>query len=278
MLIMTHRCSTPPAAFVTAATSISRASRREAQVVGPVVSSYGRRRPWRIIAHRGASVAAPESTRAAILAAARAGASMVELDVQMTRDGRLVVFHDADVRRTTDGTGRVRAMPYARLARLDAGAWFHPRFAGERILLVSQVFRLVPTTMRINLELKPTRARGLLIRRLRRIIRSTGARGRLLVSSFDPALLRLLVPARLPLALICRRDPERSLRQAIRLGCAAWHPFHALVTSRRVARAHAAGVAVHAWTVDRAVLARRMRGCGVDGIFTNDPGRFRRRR
>ena len=231
-----------------------------------------------IIAHRGASAVAPESTRAAIRAAAQARADMVELDVQMTRDGRLVAFHDADVRRTTDGTGRVRALPYARLARLDAGAWFHPRFAGERVLLVSQVFRLVPTTMRINLELKRTHARRLLIRRLRRLIRSGGVRGRLLVSSFDPTLLRLLAPARLPLALICRRAPERSLRQAIRLGCAAWHPFHTLVTPSRVARAHAAGVAVHAWTVDRAVLARRMRGCGVDGIFTNDPARFTRSR
>ena len=242
-----------------------------------VVSSYGRGRSLRIIAHRGAAAVAPESTRAAILAAARAVASMVELDVQMTRDGRLVVFHDEDVRRTTNGRGRVRAMPYARLARLDAGAWFHPRFAGERILLVSQVFRLVPTTMRINLELKRTRARRLLIRRLRRLLPRRAAR-RLLVSSFDPSLLRLLTPARLPLALICRRDPERSLRQAIRLGCAAWHPFHTLVTPSRVARAHAAGVAVHAWTVDRAVLDRRMRGCGVDGIFTNDPARFTRSR
>ena len=231
----------------------------------------------RIIAHRGASAVAPESTRAAILAAARAGASMVELDVQMTRDGRLVVFHDEDVHRTTDGRGRVRAMPYARLARLDAGAWFHPRFAGERILLVSQVFRLVPTTMRINLELKRTPARSLLIRRLRRLIRGRAA-PRLLISSFDPSLLRLLAPAQLPLALICRWNPERSLRQAIRLRCAAWHPFHALVTPRRVARAHAAGLAVHAWTVDRAATARRMRRCGVDGIFTNDPARFTRKR
>ena len=229
----------------------------------------------RIIAHRGASAVAPESTRAAILAAARAGASMVELDVQMTRDGRLVVFHDENVRRTTDGRGRVRAMPYARLARLDAGAWFHPRFAGERILLVSQVFRLVPTTMRINLELKPTRARRLLIRRLRRLLRRRDMR-RLLISSFDPSLLRLLAPARLPLALICRRNPKRSLRQAVRLGCAAWHPFHALVTPRRVAQVHAAGLAVHAWTVDRAAAARRLRRCGVDGLFTNDPARLTR--
>ena len=101
---------------------------------------------------------------------------------------------------------------------------------------------------------------------------------RLLVSSFDEGLLQRFVSTRLPLALICRRHPDRSLRQAIRLGCVAWHPFHALVTPRRVAHAHAAGLAVHAWTVDRLTVARRMRRCGVDGVFTNDPGRFTRKR
>src|SRR3990167_3043170 len=89
------------------------------------------------IAHRGASAVAPESTRAAINAEVRAGAAMIELDVQMTRDGRLVVFHDDRLERTTNGSGRLRATTYARLARLDAGTWFDPRFAGERILLAS---------------------------------------------------------------------------------------------------------------------------------------------
>ena len=198
---------------------------------------------------------------------------MVELDVQMTRDGRLVVFHDERLDRTTDGRGRVRAASFAQVARLDAGSWFHPRFAGERVLLVSQVFGLVPTTMRINLELKRTRARGPLLRRLRRLIRRAGA-ARLLVSSFDPSLLRPLASLRLSRALICRRDPDRSLRQAIRMGCAAWHPFHTLVTRPRVALAHAAGLAVHAWTVDAPAEARRLERLGVDGIFTNDPARF----
>ena len=236
-----------------------------------------RSRGFLIIAHRGASAVAPESTRAAIREAARAGAHMVELDVQMTQDGRLVVFHDERLERTTDGRGRVRATPYARLARLDAGSWFHPRFAGERVLLVSQVFRLVPQKMRINLELKRTPVPRQVLQRLLRLIRRSGAR-RLLISSFDPKLLRPLASTRLPLALICRTQPDRALRQAIRIGCAAWHPFHALVTRPRVARAHAAGLAVHAWTVDRPAAARRLARCGVDGIFTNDPGRFIRMR
>ncbi|MBI4342635.1 MAG: glycerophosphoryl diester phosphodiesterase [Candidatus Omnitrophica bacterium] len=235
-------------------------------------------KPVLIIAHRGASAVAPESTRAAIRAAARSGAGMVELDVQMTRDGRLVIFHDDRLERTTNGRGRLTQRRYAELTRLEAGRWFHPRFAGESILLVSQAFRVIPPRMGVNLELKRTRRRARLLVRLRRILRGAAVRGRLLVSAFDPALLQPLQGSRLARALICRRDPDRSLQRAIALGCLAWHPFHTLVTPRRIARAHAAGLRVHAWTVDDVRLARRLIRLGVDGLFTNDPARLATRR
>jgi len=234
------------------------------------------RRAPLIIAHRGASATAPEGTRAAIRAAARAGAHMVELDVQMTRDGRLVVFHDDRLERTTNGTGLVRAARYRALARLDAGSWFHPRFAGERILLVSQALHLAPRRMRVNLELKRSTRRPALLRRLRRAMRRARASRRVLLSSFDPALLRPLRSLRLSRALLCRTQPDRSLRRAIRLRCDAWHPLHTLVTPARIARAHAGGLRVHAWTVDEPARARRLARWGVDGLFTNDPARLAR--
>lgn len=228
-----------------------------------------------IIAHRGASAVAPESTQAAVAAAVRAGAGMIELDVQLTRDGRLVVFHDHRLDRTTDGRGPVRARRYAELARLDAGGWFHRRFAGQRILLVSQALRLIPRTVRVNLELKRTRNRGAVVTRLRRAIRRAGATRRVLLSSFDPALVPPSSATRIPRALICRWRPDASLRRAIALRCAAWHPHVSVVTARRVARAHAAGLRVHAWTVDRRNRARALLRLGVDGLFTNHPERLR---
>ena len=233
---------------------------------------------WRhplVIAHRGASAVAPESTQAAIREAVRAGADMVELDVQMTRDGRLVVFHDDRLERTTNGTGRVSRRRYASLRRLDAGAWFHPRFRGERILLVSQALRLIPPPVRINLELKRTPRRRALVARLLRAVRRAGVSRRLLLSSFDPALLALLRGHQLTRALICRHHAESSLRQATRLGCDAWHPHRLLVTPERVARAHAAGLRVHVWTVDDRATAQRLLRWGVDGFFANDPLEFR---
>jgi glycerophosphoryl diester phosphodiesterase len=228
-----------------------------------------------LIAHRGASAVAPESTAAAIREAARAGADMVELDVQMTSDQRLIIFHDDRLNRTTDGRGPVRRTPYAALRRLDAGAWFHPRFAGQPVLLLSQALRLTPRRMGMNLELKRTARRAALLRRLPPALRHAGGR-RLLISSFDARLLTGAALGRRAKALICRRRPERSLRTAIRLGCRAWHPHAALVTRRRVEAAHAAGLRVHAWTVDRLGEARRLLAAGVDGLFTNDPARLRR--
>jgi glycerophosphoryl diester phosphodiesterase len=194
----------------------------------------------------------------------------------MTRDGRLVVFHDDRLERTTDGAGRVSEVPYARFARLDAGSWFHPRFSRERPLLVSQALRLTPRRMGVNLELKRTSRRRALLERLLRVVGGGRARQRLLVSSFDTALLRPLRATGLPLALLCRTDADQALRRASRLGCSAWHPFYPLATRRRIARAHAAGLRVHAWTVDRPSQARRLARWGIDGLFTNDPARLRR--
>jgi glycerophosphoryl diester phosphodiesterase len=201
---------------------------------------------------------------------------MVELDVQMTWDGRLVIFHDDRLERTTNGAGVLTGVRYSQIAQLDAGAWFHPRFAGERILLVSQAIRLVPPPLRINLELKHTHTRSALLRCLLRVVRRARLGKRLLLSSFDPDLLRPLGPTRLALALICRSDPDRSLQQAVRLRCEAWHPFHTLVTPQRIARAHAAGLRVHAWTIDDLRGARRLARWGVDGLFTNHPARLSR--
>jgi len=230
-----------------------------------------------IIAHRGASAHAPENTRAAIRKALTLGADMVELDVQLTKDSRLVIFHDEHLDRTTNGRGRLSHRRYHELARLDAGSWFAPRFAGERILLVSQALRFVTPPHRVNLELKRTARRNLLIRRLVPCLRWTRRLTRVLVSSFDAALLARLRAAepRVVRALLCRDHPRRSLRSAIKLGCIAWHPHKSLVNASLVRQAHAAGLRVHVWTVDRVQEARRLLRLGVDGLVTNGPGLLR---
>src|SRR5271156_4282030 len=106
------------------------------------------------IAHRGASGTFPENTLAAFRAAIDAGADMCELDVHLTRDGVVVVIHDEEVDRTTDGKGRVAEMTLAEIKRLDAGARYDRRFTGETIPTLEEVFDLVEGRCSLNIELK----------------------------------------------------------------------------------------------------------------------------
>ena len=226
-----------------------------------------------VAAHRGASAETPESTRAAIRRAVALGVQMIELDVQLTHDNRLVVFHDERLERTTTGSGRLIDWSYRELARLDAGSWCARRFAGQRILLVSQALRAIPPPCLVNLELKPTQRPTLLIHRVVRCVTWTRMISRVLFSSFDRSLLSR-VGARAPRvarALLCKHDATRALREACRLGCVALHPHVALINRALIARAHAAGLRVHAWTVDRPREAQRLIQFGVDGIVTNRP-------
>src|SRR5271170_5657439 len=110
-----------------------------------------------IIAHRGSSGEYPENTLSAFAAAVRDGADWCELDVQLSRDGELVVIHDATVDRTTDGHDAVAAMTMAELKTLDAGSRFGAKFIGERLPELDEVFDAIGTGCGINIELK---ARG----------------------------------------------------------------------------------------------------------------------
>lgn len=231
-----------------------------------------------VIAHRGASAEAPENTKAAILRALALHVDMIEVDVQLTRDRRLVIFHDECLERTTSGRGRLARWRWRDLARLDGGSWWSPRFTGERILLASQALRLVRPPCRLNLELKRTSRAAALVEAMVRCLRWTRRLRRVLVSSFDPALLRRLhaQAPRVATAVLCDRNPGRAIAQAARLGCVAVHLHKTLVSAPVVRRAREAGLRVHVWTVDRAQEAGRLARMGVDGVFTNVPDRIRR--
>ena len=107
-----------------------------------------------VIAHRGDVSSAPENTLSAFQRAWSIGADGVELDVRLTRDDQLVVFHDRKVDRTSNGQGRVRAHTLAEMRSLDVGSWFSSNFRGEQAPLLDEVFELLPHDYLINVELK----------------------------------------------------------------------------------------------------------------------------
>ncbi|MFH1214957.1 MAG: glycerophosphodiester phosphodiesterase family protein [Pseudomonadota bacterium] len=108
-----------------------------------------------VVAHRGASGSAPENTAAAITLALAAGARMMEIDVQISRDGEVVVFHDSTLERTSSGTGKICDFTYRELSGLDAGSWFGEEFAGEQIPRLIDLFSLVKGKACLNVEIKP---------------------------------------------------------------------------------------------------------------------------
>ena len=109
-----------------------------------------------VVAHRGASGIAPENTLSSLQLAISAGATMVEIDVQITRDDQVIMLHDPYLGRTTSGKGKVRLKSYDELSDLDAGSWFHESFASEKIPLLKEGLQLLKDhQVFVNIEIKP---------------------------------------------------------------------------------------------------------------------------
>ena len=111
----------------------------------------------KIFAHRGSKGTHPENTLASFKEAVRVGSDGIELDVHLTKDGQLVVIHDETVDRTTNGTGEIRTLTLAEIKELDAGSWFHNKYAGEKIPTLEEVLLLLTElgfNGQLNIELK----------------------------------------------------------------------------------------------------------------------------
>ena len=228
-------------------------------------------------AHRGASAAAPGNTLAAFRLAAEMGADGVELDVQLSQDGEAVVIHDFSVDGTTDGQGAVRKMTLPQLKELDAGSWFGPAFAGERIPTLQEVFDVIGHRLLINVEIKrlPGRSSGLEAEVVR-LIEDNNLVHRVIASSFNPLSLRKVkrLNPNIPTGLLYAPDQPLFLRRA-------WlgpivphefrHPHHSMVDERFMAWAGNQGYRVNTWTVDEPDEMRRLVRLGVHGIITDCP-------
>ncbi len=228
-----------------------------------------------VIAHRGASADAPENTLAAFRLARRLGAGMVELDVHQTKDRRLVVIHDPALTRTTGVRATVASRTLAELADLDAGSWFAPRFARERVPTLEAALAALGSRMAVNIELKsgPRPYPGIEAR-LVALLRRLGWVRRALISSFHLAPLtrvRRLHPAIAIGILVHPWSLDAALRRARRLAAVSVHPPARAVTPALVDRLHAEDFLVLPYTVDRRDEQARLLRLGVDGFFTNRP-------
>ncbi len=224
-----------------------------------------------ITAHRAGSARAPENTLAALKAAIADGADVVEVDAQETADGEIVLLHDTDLRRVAGVSRPVWQMSADELERLDAGSWFSPRFADERIPTLRAFALAARGHVRLNVEIKNNGHGQDLAARTAAILRETGTADTSAISSLDMGLLRQVrrVAPRIKLGLILATGVGNLNRVDV--------DFVALsqrLATRAVIRQLAAhGREVHVWTLDDdAGMARAMLN-GADNLITGDTRR-----
>ncbi|PKL76587.1 MAG: hypothetical protein CVV27_09485 [Candidatus Melainabacteria bacterium HGW-Melainabacteria-1] len=245
-----------------------------------------------VIAHRGASKDAPENTLSAFEAAIAQGADMIELDIRLTRDGQIVVFHDKVLSRTSNGEGRVDAFSLDELKALDAGSWFDPyRFAEEPIPSLREVLALCHGRVMLNIEIKKeaiSRNDDLIERRLVSLLEEYEMIAHAMVSSFNTlALVRLKqLSPRLSTALLYGNTVNTNLRPKIPIyGYQAYQMVlrtradslnirKNLVTRGFLRRSLETGVRIHPFTVDEPKLMKKLIRRKVNGIITNTPERL----
>ena len=227
------------------------------------------------IAHRGASGNFPENTVCAFRAAIDAGAEMCELDVQLSRDGAIVVIHDETVERTTDGKGEVAELTLEELKRLDAGAKFKGgAVKGERIPTLDEVFSATSGKCGLNIELKA----GGLEHQVAQIMQARNALADSIVSSFDWEYLKNIqqLHFNIRVGLLAEEKPVDLMMNAVAMRAHSINPRWDMVTSDLCKAAHERGLKVYTWTVDADARMRALIAYGVDGIMTNYPERLRK--
>lgn len=245
----------------------------------------GRDRPL-LFAHRGLSSEAPENTMASFRLARDYGIPGIELDIHLTKDGKIIVIHDGTTKRTAPGSDLdVESVPYASLGKLDIGSWKDARYGAERIALLTDVLEEFAPAMYFDVEIKAAKAadRGLEAA-LAALLSHMGLGAECIaVSSFNPVALKRFkayAPS-IPTGIIYCDSKE--LPSYLRRGQGRWiasadflKPKHDMVKPLAMAlKRGLGGRPVLPWTIDDPAEAARVRGLGCAGVISNKPQSLR---
>jgi len=237
--------------------------------------------PPLVIAHRGDSAHRPENTLAAFAGALEVGAVLLELDVQLTADGHVVVIHDPTLDRTTTGRGDVRRKTLAEVRSASAGYpdRFGMAFAGERVPLLSEALALLRERARVLVEIKTESVTedvdGGIEARVVEEVRRGRMADRVALISFDHrAIVRLasLAPELTRGRLFGQTTVDEVLAAARDAACELVMPHKSQVNDELAGRVHAAGLKLATWVVDEPEELRQLAPFGLYGVGSNRPG------
>ncbi|TCS82555.1 glycerophosphodiester phosphodiesterase [Tepidibacillus fermentans] len=231
-----------------------------------------------VIAHRGASAISPENTMIAFQRAIHIGADAIETDVQMTKDGHLVLIHDERVNRTTNGSGFVKDYTLNELRKLDAGSWFSSVYQNEKIPMIDEFFTLIKSTdIWVNVEIK----NGYFMypgieEKLIGKIKEYDLLSRVVVSSFNHySLLKIhQIAPYIKTAILYMTNLFEPWNYARMIGASSLHPYKKSLSKEIVDYAHQMGFTVYPFTVDDKEEMKNLIQMGVEGIMTNVPDRL----
>ena len=211
----------------------------------------------KVFAHRGASGYAPENTLVAIKKAIEMKADGIEIDIQLTKDGKIVVMHDWKVDRTTTGRGYVYELDYDYIKTLDAGQWFTKDFIGETVPTLEEVLDILPKDMMLNIEIKDTaRHHTNIEEKMLDVLKKYPDKfENIIVSSFQQEKKKKLQVLEPKLKLALLTDSEfieiEKYLSSNGLSSYSYHPEINLISKEDVEKLHDRGVKIFVWTVNK---------------------------
>lgn len=233
-----------------------------------------------ILAHRGASGTAPENTIVAFKKALVDGCDGFEFDVQQTKDGKIIVFHDWTLERTSNGQGHLRDYTLEELKKLDVGSWFSEEFQGERIPTLEETLDIIPNDKLINIELKEkySTERGT-EKKVLEIIKKYPNKN-IIVSSFSHNLLKNLkeLDSSVKVGILLESALVNLDRYIENLGfnIDGYHPSKSFININDVEYLKSKGIDINVWTVNSLEDARILENMRVTRIITNFPEKFKK--
>ncbi len=247
--------------------------------------------PVWVIAHRGASFDAPENTLSAFELAIAQGADMIELDVRLSRDQEVMVFHDRSLKRTAGDEQLLQQLSLRELKHLDAGGWFEPHFAGEEIPTLAEVLQICQGRIMLNIEIKKDavfRSEALIEKKILALLEQYNMSHQVMISSFEPLALKRIkeMTPQISTALLYGNTVRSNLRsklpvygfQAFRWLLAvkadSLNLRYPLVTAASMRRSRETRIRMHPFTADSVKSQKKLIRLGVHGIITNRPERL----